>query len=94
LAERELSIVVGMGTCAISAGAREVFLALAESLEQHGIKSVKLSQTGCIGYCEQEPLVRVGDVTYARVTPDRARAIVRQHVLGGNVIREWLAEID
>ncbi len=94
MAERELSIIVGMGTCAISAGAREVFLALAESLEQYGIKSVKLRQTGCIGYCEQEPLVRVGEVTYARVTPDRARAIVRQHVLGGTVIREWLAEID
>ena len=85
-------IIVGMGTCGIAAGAREIFEAIEEEL-QKGNSDAVLTRTGCIGMCEQEPLVDVqlpgGDrVTYGKVTKDDAIRIIREHVLGGAVVED------
>ncbi|MGB4379233.1 MAG: (2Fe-2S) ferredoxin domain-containing protein, partial [Limnochordia bacterium] len=75
LADAELSqkpkIIVGMGTCGIAAGARDTLEAIREELEKAGVDAA-LTQTGCIGMCEQEPLVDVqlpGEdrITYGKV---------------------------
>jgi len=75
------SVVVGMGTCGIAAGARETLLAILDEIGKRNLTNVAVTQTGCGGLCEQEPLVEVvlpgqPKVTYGHVDPNRARQIV------------------
>lgn len=88
-------IVVGMGTCGIAAGARETMTAILDELNRRGISDVAVTQTGCIGLCEQEPLVTVEvpgrpRTTYGHVDADRARRIVSQHVVNDQMVSEWV----
>jgi NADP-reducing hydrogenase subunit HndB len=85
-----IQIIIGLGTCGIAAGAREVITAINEQLAKHNVKNVTLSQTGCIGFCEQEVLVdivRPGEprVTYGKVTAADVPKIIEEHVVGGRV---------
>lgn len=87
-------VTVATGTCGIAAGARDTMKAILDAIEKGEIAGVLVAQTGCIGLCEFEPIVdvQIGDakVTYGKVTPERARAIVTEHVVGGKPIREWM----
>ncbi len=90
-------VTVGMGTCGIAAGAREVFQALEEEIRNHGLKGVVLTETGCIGLCADEPIVQVtaGDaprVSYGRVYPEIARRIIGEHVLDGKPVEEFVID--
>ncbi len=90
-----IKIVIGMATCGIAAGARETMTAFLDELGKRNINNVTITQTGCIGLCEQEPLVEVyipgqNKVTYGKVTTDRARQIVANHIANGNVVNEWV----
>jgi len=80
-----------MGTCGIAAGARDAMKAILETIETDAISGVIVTQTGCIGLCEKEPIVQVviGEqpkVTYGKVTPEVARRIMKEHVTGGKVV--------
>jgi NADP-reducing hydrogenase subunit HndB len=79
------TVVVGMGTCGIAAGAREVLAAIIDELDARGITDVIVTQCGCRGLCEREPLVIItppgGEETvYADMTPARAREVVASHI--------------
>ncbi len=85
-------IVVGMGTCGIAAGAREVMAAILEELSKRNIQAT-VTQTGCIGMCEKEPLVdvkRPGEptITYGKVKPADVPRIIVGHVLHGNIVED------
>jgi len=85
-------ISVAMGTCGIAAGARDAMKAILETIETDRLDGIVVTQTGCLGLCEWEPIVQVtvGDqpkVTYGKVTPERARQIVQEHVVGGQVVK-------
>jgi NADP-reducing hydrogenase subunit HndB len=80
------TVVVGMGTCGIAAGAREVLAAIVDELEARDITDVIVTQCGCRGLCEREPLVTVAapdgeEIVYADMTPARAREVVASHVV-------------
>jgi (2Fe-2S) ferredoxin len=88
-------IIVGMGTCGIAAGAREVVGSILDELAKRKINDVAVTQTGCIGLCVKEPLVDVivpgqPKVTYGNVDAANARQIVAQHVVNGLVVGEWV----
>ncbi|HZX46438.1 MAG TPA: (2Fe-2S) ferredoxin domain-containing protein [Clostridia bacterium] len=93
--EREgTRVVVGMATCGISAGARPVLKALVEEVNKRGLQDVIVSQTGCIGICEYEPIVEVyrpGEekVTYVKMTPEKVVRVVAEHIVNGNVVTEY-----
>ena len=85
-------VTVAMGTCGIAAGARETMKAVLETIETGGLQGIIVTQTGCIGLCEWEPIVQVtiGDqpkVTYGKVTPERAQQILKEHVVGGQIVK-------
>jgi (2Fe-2S) ferredoxin len=87
-------VVIAMGTCGIGAGAREVMTALLDKLAQRGLAQVTISQTGCKGLCDQEPVVEVRTpgapaVTYGHVTPHVMRRIVADHLVNGQVVSEY-----
>ncbi len=90
-------IVVGMGTCGISAGAKDTLRALADELEKQSIDDVAVVQSGCMGLCEVEPTVEVqiGDeepVIYGHVDEEQARRIVKEHVMKGHILSDILVK--
>lgn len=89
----EVTITVNMGTCGIAAGARDIVKALLEELNERGLNEVALTQTACDGLTKYEPLLEVrkdGEkTTYIKVDPDRAKEIVRKHLVEGEVVKEW-----
>ena len=88
-------IVVGMATCGIAAGARPVLNAFVEGINEAGLSdSVIVTQTGCIGICQYEPVVEVytkdnEKVTYVKMTADRAKEIIEKHIKGGMPVAEY-----
>ena len=88
-------VVVGMATCGIAAGARPVLNALVEGVNKEGLtEKVTVSQTGCIGICQLEPLVEVFEpgkekVTYVKMTPEKAARVIEEHLKNGNVVNEY-----
>ena len=86
-------VVVGMGTCGIAAGAREVMSAVLEELAVRKLVDVQVRQTGCIGMCEKEVLVdviRPGEprITYGKVRPEDVKKIIADHVVNGRIVEE------
>ena len=94
-------IKVGLATCGIAAGGREVYDALSAKLGGKGL-NVELKQTGCMGMCYNEVQVEVSSpqgehVFYGRVTPEKVDRIIEEHLIGGQPVAEWVIpgeEID
>jgi len=88
------TITVGMGTCGIAAGAREVMRAILEELEKRNIDA-HVTTTGCIGMCSKEPLVDIQQggeprITYGSVTLAMVPRIIEEHLVRGNAVEEWI----
>ena len=93
--EGAVRVVVGMATCGIAAGARPVLAAFVEGVNDAGLNSsVTVSQTGCIGICQYEPVVEVFQagkekVTYVKMTAEKAAKVIEEHIKGGKVVEEY-----
>ena len=91
--EGKMRILVGMATCGIAAGARPVLNAFSEELARREITHAVVSQTGCIGICQYEPVVEIleGDTktTYVKVDAEKVRRIVSEHVIGKKTVTEF-----
>ena len=91
----QIRVVIGMATCGIAAGARPVLNTLVEEVNNAGLyEKVTVSQTGCIGFCQLEPIVEVIEagkdkVTYVKMTSEKAKEVVEKHLKGGNVVTEY-----
>lgn len=87
-------ITVGLGTCGIAAGAREVMHALLEELERREIEA-HVTTVGCIGMCVREPLVDIAQaggprITYGNVQPAMVPRLIEEHLVNGLVVEEWV----
>jgi len=94
---KEIRITVHMGTCGIAAGARDIMAELSEQLAGAGVENVTLHQSGCLGLCDQEPMLTLSDKTgsdflYVRLNREKARQIVASHVLEGKPVQEYILE--
>lgn len=92
--DHAVRVVVGMATCGIAAGARPVMAEFAEEIAKRKLEHVTVTQTGCIGVCRLEPIVEIfspdGEkVTYVKMTPDKAKKVVAEHLVNGNVVTEY-----
>lgn len=91
----QVRVVVGMATCGIAAGARPVLNAFVDGVNAAGLSDkVSVTQTGCIGICQYEPVVEVFEegkekVTYVKLDAEKAKEIVEKHLKGGNVVTEY-----
>ena len=91
----EIRVVVGMATCGIAAGARPVLNTFVEEVNNSGLNGkVTVSQTGCIGICQYEPVVEIFEadkekVTYVKMDEEKAKRIVEEHLKGGKVVAEY-----
>ncbi len=88
-------VVVGMATCGIAAGARPVLNAFVDGVAKEGLTDkITVSQTGCVGLCQYEPIVEVYEggkekVTYVKLDAEKAERIIKEHLVGGNVVTEY-----
>ena len=87
-------VVVGMATCGIASGARPVLTALSNAVLEKKLEGVTVTQTGCIGLCQYEPIVEVlapgqEKVTYVKMTPEKALEVVEKHLIRGQVVTEY-----
>ena len=87
-------IVVGMATCGIAAGARPDLTAFSDLAQQKGMKNVVVTQTGCVGLCQYEPIVEILEpgkekVTYINMNPEKAAEVFEQHIVRGQVKSEY-----
>ena len=88
----QIRVVVGMATCGIAAGARPVLSMFVEKVGEAGLgEKVIVSQTGCIGICQYEPVVEIFEdgkdkVTYVKMDAAKAAEVVEKHLKGGQVI--------
>ena len=87
-------VLVGMATCGIAAGARPILTKFVDEITRRGIANVKVTQTGCIGICQYEPVVEVvlpgqEKVTYVKMTEDKVDRIITEHIVNGKVVDEY-----
>lgn len=97
--EDAVRVLVGMATCGIAAGARPVLNAIVEEVAKRGLQNVIVTQTGCIGICQFEPVVEVvtpqGEkVTYVKMTPEKALRVVNDHLVNGSVVTAYTIGAD
>lgn len=90
----KIRVVVGMATCGIAAGARPVLNGFTEEVSKRSLDNVTITQTGCIGICQYEPVVEVftpdgTKTTYVKMTADKVAKIVNDHLVNGNVVVEY-----
>jgi NADH:ubiquinone oxidoreductase subunit F (NADH-binding)/NAD-dependent dihydropyrimidine dehydrogenase PreA subunit/(2Fe-2S) ferredoxin len=85
-------ITVGMATCGLATGGGKVYQAISDKLKETGHNAV-LAQTGCLGFCQMEPLVEIyvpgkSRIVYKEMTPKKAEELVAG--LGnGDLRQEW-----
>lgn len=89
-----IRVLVGMATCGIAAGARPVLNAFTEEVAKRGLQDVTITQTGCIGICQFEPVVEIeipgeDKITYVKMTPEKAVKVVNDHLVNRNVVTEY-----
>ncbi|MFA4902831.1 MAG: NADH-quinone oxidoreductase subunit NuoF [Desulfobaccales bacterium] len=95
---KKIKIMVGMATCGISSGADKVYAALEKKIGELGL-DVALEKTGCIGFCQREPLVDVVypkqvRLTYDDMTPEKAEKLVEAVQAGEVYLENLLCRID
>lgn len=92
--QADIHVRVGMATCGIAAGAREVVAALTEEIGRRHLNNAAVTQMGCIGICQYEPIVEVtlpgqDKVTYVKMTAEKAARVVEEHLCGGKPVAEY-----
>lgn len=93
--DNSVRIVVGMATCGIAAGARPVLSQFVEEINKEGLTDkITVTQTGCIGLCQYEPIVEVYEkgkdkVTYVKMDAEKAKRVVAEHIKGGKIVEEY-----
>ena len=94
---KDIQVIVGMGTCGIAAGAKDTFAAILDALDKKNISNVLVRQTGCMGLCHSEPTVEViapgmPPVIYGNVTAEASRKIIEDHVAGGKLVDDMICD--
>ena len=94
---KDVQVIVGMGTCGIAAGAKDTFTALVNAINDKGLTNVLIRQTGCMGLCHSEPTVEVvvpgmPTVIYGNVDAATAKDVVEKHIIGRQLIDDKILD--
>ncbi len=81
-----ISVKVGLASCGVAAGAKEVYLALEQYLKEKN-KPVTLKKTACIGMCFEEPIVQfegseLGSIHIGKANPETITQILEDYIAG------------
>jgi len=86
-----IKIAVGMATCGLATGAQEVYDEIKKSIKD---SDAILTKTGCLGFCQREPLVDVSypklpRLVYKEMTQDKAKELMAA-LKDGKIIEDYL----
>ena len=89
----DIQVLVSMGSCGLAVGAGDTLKTILNIIQKEKINGVIVTQTGCLGLCEHEPIVQVivggqPGVIYGRVNGPVADKIMKQHVQNGKPVQE------
>ncbi len=91
----ERHVLVCGGTGCTSSGSPKIIAKLKEELAANGLSDkVQIVKTGCFGLCERGPIMIVypEGSFYSRVNVDEIPRIVKEHLVDGNPVKEFLYE--
>jgi NADP-reducing hydrogenase subunit HndB len=96
---KEAHVVVHMGTCGIAAGARDIVAELVAQLDSRGVQTVTVRQSGCIGLCDQEPMLTYTDKSgrnflYVNLTREKVGELVERHIVKGEPVEKYITKGD
>lgn len=86
-------ILVCGGTGCESAKSDDIFKNLIHECEKAGCReNTQVVKTGCFGFCEQGPIVKVlpEESFYVHVTPEDAKEIIQEHIIKGREVTRLL----
>ena len=92
MAYKQYILVCGGTACESNRGI-ELFAALKKAVEENGlVNDVQVVRTGCLGFCEKGPIVKIlpQDTFYVEVKPEDAEEIVKEHLVKGRVVSRLL----
>lgn len=94
---KNIEVIIGMGTCGIAAGAKETMDSFLAEIDKNNLGNVAVKQTGCMGFCQNEPTVevRVPDmpkVIYNNVDAGVAKKIVEDHIIGKKLVDDHIVD--
>lgn len=89
-----IRMAVCMATGGLASGAKAVMQAVKDEVSQLDQVDFDVVANGCIGLCQLDPLVDIykpGEkkVTYVKMTPEKVRRVIREHILGGRIVTEY-----
>ena len=93
MADYKFHILVCGGTGCMSSNSRQITENLNDAIKAAGMEEdVKVLQTGCFGFCEQGPIVKVlpDNTFYTQVKPEDANEIIAEHIVKGRKVERLL----
>jgi len=93
------TITVGMGTCGIAAGARETLKTILDEIQRRNLETqIRVVQSGCAGFCTNEPMITIEDqkgnkITYQRITADKINRIFNEHIINHVVVSDYVFNV-
>ncbi len=99
---KRFAVRVCVGSGGLAAGSQDVINAFYRALKANrlnpGVEKKNVNKTGCRGFCSRDVLVDVilGDErhTYQNVKPEYVSRIVKEHIIEGEPVKEWLVGPD
>ena len=93
-----VKITVHMGTCGIASGDRDILHAFLKHIEESDAQDIIITTSGCAGLCSHEPMATVElkdepPVKYIDLTVDKVSRIFKEHVMEGNIVKEFALAI-
>ncbi|MFA6844267.1 MAG: NADH-quinone oxidoreductase subunit NuoF [Sphaerochaetaceae bacterium] len=92
MAFRNYILVCG-GTACESSRSDQIYQALVDECKAQGVaEEVQVVKTGCFGFCEQGPIVKIlpEDSFYVRIKPEDAKELVSEHIIKGREVKRLL----
>lgn len=88
-------IQVGMGTCGIASGAKDVLQNFIKAVQDYNLTSVMVTQVGCMGECAYEPMAEIIDeegqsFVYCQITEPMIKEIIETHIINKQPITKYL----
>ncbi|NLK63113.1 MAG: NADH-quinone oxidoreductase subunit NuoF [Fusobacteria bacterium] len=96
MANYKMHVLVCGGTGCLSSGSGQLADNLKEVLKEKGLENeVQVLKTGCFGFCEKGPIVKIlpDNTFYVEVKPEDARIIVDEHLIKGRKIESLLYKV-
>lgn len=90
-----LNIMVCGGTGCMAADSQGIVDNFKDILKEKGYdQEVQVLKTGCFGFCEQGPIIKIhpDNVFYVKVTPEDVEEIIDEHVIKGRKVERLLYE--